>query len=65
MLRPCYHACCFKVFSFSFARGCGLAGLACSDEVAEFLSFLKVGTRDVYAAGLKLFAKACEEAYSR
>ena len=32
-----------------------MAGLAGSDEVAEFLSVLKVGTRGVYAAGLRLF----------
>jgi integrase len=32
-----------------------LPGLAGSDEVAEFLSVLKVGSRGVYAAGLKLF----------
>ena len=50
-----FHAFCFKVFSFLFVRGCALAGLAGSDEVAEFLSVLKVGTRGVYAAGLKLF----------
>jgi integrase len=50
-----FHAFCFKVFSFLFVRGCALAGLAGSDEVAVFLSVLKVGTRGVYAAGLKLF----------
>jgi hypothetical protein len=32
-----------------------LESLAGSDEVAEFLSVLKVGTRGVYAAELKLF----------
>jgi len=55
MLRLCYHACCFKVFSFSFVRGFGLAGLASSGDVAVFLSVLKVGTRGVYVAGLRLF----------
>ena len=32
-----------------------MPGLAGSDEVTEFLSILKVGTRSVYAARLKLF----------
>jgi hypothetical protein len=32
-----------------------LESLAGSDEVVEFLSVLKAGTRGVYAAGLKLF----------
>ena len=32
-----------------------MEGLAGSDEAAEFLSVLKVGTRGVYAAGLRLF----------
>ncbi|MGC8999221.1 MAG: hypothetical protein ACP5JW_07555, partial [Candidatus Bathyarchaeia archaeon] len=32
-----------------------MAGLDGCDEVAEFLSVLKVGTRNVYASGLKLF----------
>jgi integrase len=32
-----------------------LEGLAGSDEVVEFLSILKAGTRSVYAAGLRLF----------
>jgi len=42
----------FSVFIF---LGFGLAGLAGSDEVAVFLSVLRVGTCGVYAAGLKLF----------
>jgi integrase len=44
-----------KFSVFHSLEGFGLAGLAGSDEVAEFLSVLKVGTRSVYAAGLRLF----------
>ncbi len=53
--RLCHHTRCFKVFILSFVRGSKLAGLDSCDEVTEFLSILKAGTRGVYAAGLKLF----------
>jgi integrase len=42
-------------FSVFILWGFWLEGLAGSDEVVEFLSILKVGTRGVYAAGLRLF----------